>query len=86
MLELKEFKTLSTKDQLEILRTQGRYMHYRIKGWCKIDLYYFHNYYVEVWYLNHMGTIGLIRVLNGKPNLDPYLDTIKLKVINESDL
>jgi hypothetical protein len=81
MLAEEEFKILSTQEQEEVLRTYGHYMHYRIKGWCKIDLYWFHSFYVEVWYLHNLHTIGLIRVLNGKPSLEPYLETIHLKVV-----
>jgi len=81
MLAEEEFKILSTEEQVEVLRTYGHYMHYRIKGWCKIDLYWFHSFYVEVWYLHNLETIGLIRVLTGKPSLEPYLETIHLKVV-----
>jgi hypothetical protein len=31
--------------------------------------------------LHNDKTIGLIRVLSGKPSLEPYLDTIQLKVV-----
>jgi hypothetical protein len=44
-------------------------------------LYWFHNFYVEIWYLHDRDNIGLIRVLSNKPNLDPYLETIRLKVV-----
>jgi len=81
MLAEEEFKILSTEEQEEVLRTYGHYMHYRIKGWCKIDLYWFHSFYVEVWYLHNLQTIGLIRVLSGKLSLEPYLETIHLKVV-----
>jgi hypothetical protein len=81
MLAQEEFKILSTEEQVTFLQLYGRYLHYRIKGWCKIDLYWFHNFYVEIWYLHDRGNIGLIRVLNSKPNLEPYLETIRLKVV-----
>lgn len=81
MLAQEEFKTLRTEEQVAFLQAYGRYLHYRIKGWCKIDLYWFHSFYVEIWYLHDHDNIGLIRVLNNKPNLEPYLETIRLKVV-----
>ncbi len=81
MLAPEEFKTLTLPEQVSFLRTHGQYVHYRLKGWCKIELYYYHQYYVEVWYLHNDDTVGLIRVLTGRPNLEPYLGTIKLKEV-----
>ncbi|KAA5545735.1 hypothetical protein [Adhaeribacter rhizoryzae] len=81
MLAQEEFKVLTTTEQVAILRNHGNYIHYRVKGWCKIELYWFHKFYVEIWYLHNDQTVGLIRVLTGKPSLEPYLDTIQLKVV-----
>lgn len=80
MLAQEEFKVLTIDEQVTILRNQGNYIHYQIKGWCKIELYWFHKFYVEVWYL-HNDAVGLIRVLTGKPSLEPYLETIQLKEV-----
>lgn len=81
MLAPEEFKTLTLLEQVHILRSHGRYVHYRLQGWCKIELYYFHQFYVEIWYLHNDEMVGLIRVLSGRPNLEPYLSTIRLKEV-----
>jgi hypothetical protein len=80
MLSIAEFNSLSPRQQASLVLEQGRYLHHIIRGWCKIDLYWFHNYYVEVWFLYDLKSIGLVRALTTKASLDPYLETIKLKV------
>jgi hypothetical protein len=80
MFSLTEFNNLSPRQQARLVMEQGRYLHHIIRGWCKIDLYWFQNYYVEVWFLYDLKTIGLVRALHNKASLDPYLETIKLKV------
>ena len=59
MLSITEFNSLSPRQQARLVLDQGRYLHHIIRGWCKIDLYWFHNYYVEVWFLYDLKTIGL---------------------------
>ena len=80
MLSIADFNSLSPRQQASLVLNQGRYLHHIIRGWCKIDLYWFHNYYVEVWFLYDLKTIGLVRALTNKASLDPYLETIKLRV------
>jgi hypothetical protein len=80
MLTASEFNALPLREQVGLVLEQGRYLHHIIRGWCKIDLYWFHNFYVEIWFLYDLKTIGLVRALTTKASLDPYLDTIKLKV------
>ncbi|MDX5419851.1 MAG: hypothetical protein LPK09_11595 [Hymenobacteraceae bacterium] len=80
MFTLSEFNNLSPRQQARLVLEQGRYLHHIVRGWCKIDLYWFQNFYVEVWFLYDLKTIGLVRALTNKASLDPYLETIKLKV------
>ncbi|MBD1397150.1 hypothetical protein H9Q13_08245 [Pontibacter sp. JH31] len=80
MFTLAEFNNLSPRQQAGLVLEQGRYLHHIVRGWCKIDLYWFQNFYVEIWFLYDLKTIGLVRVLTNKASLDPYLATIKLKV------
>jgi hypothetical protein len=80
MLSLAEFNSLSPRQQARLVLEQGRYLHHIIRGWCKIDLYWFQNFYVEVWFLYDLKTIGLVRALTNNASLDPYLETINLKV------
>ncbi|MDX5419192.1 MAG: hypothetical protein LPK09_08235 [Hymenobacteraceae bacterium] len=80
MFTLSEFNSLSPRQQARLVLEQGRYLHHIVRGWCKIDLYWYQNFYVEVWFLYDLKTIGLVRALTNKASLDPYLETIKLKV------
>lgn len=73
MLSVREFELLSLADQVAYIRADGHYLHYRIKGWCKINLYWLGNFYVEVWYLYNLQDIGLIRAFTKTTCLDPYL-------------
>ncbi|MCC9134925.1 hypothetical protein ACFSKU_19500 [Pontibacter silvestris] len=80
MLSANEFNQLPPHQQAELVLEQGHYLHHRIRGWCKIDLYWLHDYYVEVWFLYDLKSIGLVRALTNYTSLDPYVETIKLKL------
>ncbi|MCJ8164648.1 hypothetical protein MKJ04_07305 [Pontibacter sp. E15-1] len=74
------FNKLPPHEQAELVLTQGCYLHHRIKGWCKIDLYWMHDFYVELWFLYDLKSIGLVRALTDYTHLEPYLETIKLQL------
>ncbi len=85
MVGHEEFLTLTKEEQVGFVQEHGRYVHYRIKGWCMIHLYVVgaggplkEAYFVEVWYLYDLKTIGLVRSFAGTDCLDPYLQNIKL--------
>ena len=80
MITAEEFNTLPPRRQAELVLEQGHYLHHRIRGWCKIDLYWLHNFYVELWFLYDLKSIGLVRALTNYTSLDPYADTIKLRL------
>ncbi|WP_229968051.1 hypothetical protein [Pontibacter harenae] len=80
MISAEDFNNLPPKLQAELALNEGHYLHHRIKGWCKIDLYWLHDYYVEIWFLYDLKSIGLIRALTSYNGLDPYAETIKLKL------
>lgn len=79
-MSAQEFNELPPHLQAELALAQGHYLHHRIKGWCKIDLYWLHDFYVELWFLYDLKSIGLIRALTSNRQLEPYLETIKLKL------
>ncbi|WP_242917085.1 hypothetical protein [Pontibacter liquoris] len=87
MISAEEFNELSPRRQAAVVLEKGHYLHHRIRGWCKIDLYWLFDFYVELWFLYDLKSIGLVRALTSYAALDPYADTIKLKLpINkESD-
>jgi hypothetical protein len=80
MISAKEFNELSPFLQADIVLQQGHYVHHRIKGWCKIDLYWLQDFYVEIWFLYDLKSIGLVRALTSYKQLEPYLETIKLRL------
>lgn len=80
MISAEEFNELPPHLQSELVLNQGHYLYHRIKGWCKIDLYWFHDFYVEIWFLYDLKSIGLVRALTKYRHLEPYLETIKLKL------
>lgn len=73
MLSVREFELLPLTEQIAYIRADGQYLHYRIKGWCKINLYSLGSFYVEIWYLYNLKDIGLIRTYTKTACLDPYL-------------
>ena len=80
MLKLDEFVGLPSAEKIAYVLAQGQYVHYRIKGWCKIDLYWLYDFYVELWFFYDLKSIGLVRALTTYHALDPYAETIKLKL------
>ncbi|TPE44307.1 hypothetical protein [Pontibacter mangrovi] len=79
-MSAKEFNELPPHLQATLALEQGHYLYHRIKGWCKIDLYWLHDFYVEIWFLYDLKSIGLVRALTTSRQLEPYLETIKLKL------
>ena len=84
MLKLAEFKELTTVEKAAYVQMHGRYLHYRVKGWCKIDLYLIRteteSFYAELWYYYDLKTIGLVRVFEKAPSLEPYVENIHIRV------
>ncbi|WP_114779440.1 hypothetical protein [Botryobacter ruber] len=80
MMSATEFNDLPPSVQAALVLDEGRYLHHRIKGWCKIDLYWLYGFYVELWFLYDLKTIGLVRALTTPKALEPYLETIRLNV------
>jgi DMSO/TMAO reductase YedYZ molybdopterin-dependent catalytic subunit len=80
-----DFQKLAKEEQVAYVQCSGRYVHYRIKGWCMIHLYLVgaegplkQAYFVELWYLYDLKSIGLIRSFKNTDSLDPYLQNIIL--------
>jgi hypothetical protein len=80
MISPEEFNKLPPHLQADLALSKGHYVHHRIKGWCKIDLYWLYDFYVELWFFYDLKSIGLVRALTTYSSLDPYADTIKLKL------
>ena len=87
MLKLEEFVGLPSAEKIAYVLVQGQYVHYRIKGWCKIDLYLLkcgpgltQSYYAELWYYYDLKTVGLVRTFETAPPLEPYVENIKIRV------
>ena len=87
MLKLDEFVGLPSAEKIAYVLAQGQYVHYRIKGWCKIDLYLLkcgpglnQSFYAELWYYYDLKTVGLVRTFENAPPLEPYVENIKIRV------
>ena len=87
MLKLEEFVSLPSAEKIAYVLAQGQYVHYRIKGWCKIDLYLLkcgpgltQSFYAELWYYYDLKTVGLVRVFETAPPLEAYVENIKIRV------
>ena len=84
-MRAEDFNNLPPHLQVELTLKQGHYLHHIIRGWCKIDLYWLYDFYVELWFLYDLKSIGLVRALTNNKSLDPYLSTIKLKLSINKD-
>ena len=84
-MSAEDFNRLPPHLQAELALKQGHYLHHIIRGWCKIDLYWLYDFYVELWFLYDLKSIGLVRALTNNTSLDPYLQTIKLKLSINKD-
>lgn len=87
MLRAEDFVVLPKTEQARHVQEHGQLLHARIKGWCKIELYWlrsvrmpFGGYFVEVWLLYDLETVGLIRTFSATKGLNPYLEHIHLKL------
>lgn len=81
MLSVKDFESLSLTEQMHCIGTDGHYLHYRIKGWCKINIYWLGSFYVEVWFLYNLKDVGLIRTYTKATCLDPYLTDLHVPLL-----
>jgi hypothetical protein len=86
MLKLLEFRALSSAEKAAYVLGHGQYIHFRIKGWCKIDLYLVKNgpgpadsFYAELWYYYDLKSVGLVRVFEAAPPLEPYTENIHFR-------
>jgi hypothetical protein len=86
MLKLLEFCELSSAEKAAYVLEHGQYIHFRIKGWCKIDLYLLKSgpdptdiFYAELWYYYDLKSVGLVRIFETAPPLEPYTENIKLR-------
>ena len=85
MLSSAEFIKLTQAEKVEYVLAHGQYLHYRVKGWCKIDLYLLkislrEMYYAELWYYYDLKNVGLVRLLENMPDLEPYVENIQIRV------
>ncbi len=87
MLNMEECEGLTSAEKTAYVLANGRYLHYRIKGWCKIDLYmitcgptFSESFYAELWYYYDLKSVGLVRLFKNAPPLEPYTENIKIRV------
>ena len=83
MVGVSDFELMTLSDKMQLIRQEGHYLHYRIKGWCKINIYWLGSFYAEVWFLYNLKDIGLIRTYTKATCLDPYLHDLQVPVLFE---
>ncbi len=83
MIGVSDFELMSLSEKMQYIRQEGHYLHYRVKGWCKINIYWLGNFYAEVWFLYNLKDIGLIRTYTKATCLDPYLNDLQVPVLFE---
>ncbi|MEO6454177.1 MAG: hypothetical protein ABIN97_08905 [Ginsengibacter sp.] len=83
-MTLIEFALEDAASQKEILKTQGVFLAYRMKGKTKILLYKIDTFYIELFYdkyeYKHIP-LRILRAFEEIDHLDPYLKKIRIKNI-----
>jgi hypothetical protein len=82
-LSLTEFIDLSQQLQFEALHKHGVYVGKRKAGEQTIVLFQLHDFYVEVYYKQYRRTIDHIVTSNSTDILQPYLNQINVRDLND---
>ena len=82
-LSLTEFLDLPQELQFEVLHKHGVYVGKRKTNKQTIVLFQLHGFYVEVYYRQYRKLIDRIVTSDSPEILQPYLDQIHIKDLNE---
>ena len=78
-----EFEKLSEEKQLDILQKDGVHIGKREVGKEKVILYQLYAFYVEVYFEEYRKKINKMIISDKVDILQPYLDQIKVKDIDQ---
>jgi len=83
-LSLKEFMDLPKELQFEVLHKHGVYVGKRKVNNQAVVLFQLHGFYVEVYYKQYRKLVDQIVTSNSTEILQPYLDQINIRDLNEN--
>lgn len=77
-MNLNNFDSYSSEEQLQIIRDQGTYLMTRKGRNGRISLFHLGIFFVEVWYDPEYTCIKMVRGFECSTFLEPYLDKIQV--------
>ncbi|OJW82990.1 MAG: hypothetical protein BGO69_03685 [Bacteroidetes bacterium 46-16] len=83
-IELDEFKGLSLLEQLNILYKDGVHIGKRTVDGKAVILYQVNNFYAEVYYKVYRKDVAKLLLSDNVEVVQPYLDQIQVKDLDES--
>ncbi len=82
-ITLYEFNSLNDNEKHEAMMDYAVFIADRIEEQCKILLYQFDNFYVELFYDSCNNAITRFKSFTSQELLEPYLSEINLKELND---
>ena len=79
MLTLDDFRVMPFEKKCDVITFQGSYLLQRTLGDCKVFLYSFEGFYIEVFYTPKYQKVLMINAFDKSIGLEPYLETISLE-------
>ncbi len=79
MFTLENFRVMPFEKKCDVITFQGSYLLQRTLGECKVFLYAFDGFYIEVFYSSKYQKVLMINAFDKTVGLAPYLETISLE-------
>ena len=79
MSTLDDFRVMPFEKKCDVITFQGSYLLQRSLGDCKVFLYSFEGFYIEVFYSPKFQKVLMINAFDKPIGLTPYLDMISLE-------
>ena len=84
-MTISDFSLLKLTDQLAFLYEEGVYLSKRKSGKMTVLLYQLQNAYIEIFYTKYRRIVHHIRFSESPDILDPYLGSIEIGNLLDSD-
>jgi hypothetical protein len=79
MFTLDDFRVMPFEKKCDVITFQGNYLLQRTLGDCKVFLYSFEGFYIEVFYSAKYQKVLMINAFDKSIGLAPYLEMITLE-------
>ena len=79
MSTLDDFRVMPFEKKCDVITFQGSYLLQRSLGDCKVFLYSFEGFYIEVFYSPKFQKVLMINAFDKPVGLTPYLDMISIE-------